>query len=77
MKSVPVVEAKANFSAILSSVSAGEEVAITRHGKVIARIVPEKPLTAAEVFKPFWASGDFDVEAPSDLTAEAVPSLSE
>lgn len=75
MKSVPVVKAKANFSAILSSVSAGEEVAITRHGKVIARIVPEKLQSAADIFKGYWDSNDFDLETPTDPIAEPVDSL--
>ncbi len=30
MKSVPVVEAKARFSALLAEVEAGEEIAVTR-----------------------------------------------
>lgn len=75
MKSITVVEAKANFSAILNSVSAGEEVAITRHGKVIARIVPEKLPSAADIFKPYWDNNDFDVATPPDSVAEPVAAL--
>jgi prevent-host-death family protein len=38
MHTVPIVEAKAGFSALIARVEAGEEVAITRHGKVVARL---------------------------------------
>ena len=42
MKSVSVVEAKAHFSALLAEVEAGGQVAVMRHGKVVARLVPEQ-----------------------------------
>lgn len=41
MKTVQASEAKAKFSALLSEVERGEVIEITRHGKTIARIVPE------------------------------------
>lgn len=41
MKTVPITEAKARFSALLGDVERGNTVSITRHGKTIARIVPE------------------------------------
>lgn len=53
MRSVPVVEAKARLSALLAAVEAGEEVAITRHGKVVARLAPDSPQMAADLFHPF------------------------
>lgn len=39
MKTVPVFEAKNRFSELLASVERGEEVAITRRGVAVARIV--------------------------------------
>jgi prevent-host-death family protein len=33
MRTVQVVEAKAKFSALIVAVEAGEEIAITRHGR--------------------------------------------
>ncbi|GLS34219.1 prevent-host-death family protein [Mesorhizobium albiziae] len=41
MKTIQASEAKAKFSALLSEVERGEVIEITRHGKTIARIVPE------------------------------------
>ncbi|MGC5779041.1 type II toxin-antitoxin system Phd/YefM family antitoxin [Methylobacterium sp. NFXW15] len=75
MKSVPVVEAKAHFSALLAEVEAGAEIAVTRHGKVIARIVPDHPQSAADIFRDFWPDADeIDLIKPEDRPAEPVAS---
>ncbi|WP_265516647.1 type II toxin-antitoxin system Phd/YefM family antitoxin [Nitratireductor luteus] len=49
MKTVPATEAKAKFSALLSDVERGEIVSITRHGRTIARMVPEESKRPEEV----------------------------
>ena len=41
MREVGVLEAKTHFSSLLDEVERGEEVAITRHGRRIARLVAE------------------------------------
>ncbi len=51
MKSFQVVEAKAKFSSMLSMVEDGQTVAITRHGKIVAKLVPEKSKTAGDLFR--------------------------
>jgi len=40
MREVGAFEAKNTLSALLDLVESGEEVTITRHGKVVARLVP-------------------------------------
>ncbi|MFB9984711.1 type II toxin-antitoxin system Phd/YefM family antitoxin [Mesorhizobium newzealandense] len=76
MKSITVVEAKSRFSALLAEVEAGEEIAVTRHGKVIARLVPDHPRVAADAFRDFWADADeIDLVAPDDKQAEHETSL--
>jgi prevent-host-death family protein len=40
---VSATEAKARILALLDQVEAGEEVEITRHGRLIARLVPARP----------------------------------
>ena len=75
MRSVQIVEAKAKFSSLLAAVEAGEEIAITRHGRVVARLVPDTPRMAADLFRPFWEEPDIDLEAPADLVAEPVAPL--
>jgi len=75
MKRIAVVEMKGHLSALLAKVERGEEFAITRHGRVIARLVPDVPRMAADAFRPFWMESDIDLEAPPDQPAEAVPAL--
>lgn len=75
MRSVAVVELKAHLSSLLAEVEGGDEIAITRHGRVIARLVPDAPRMAAEVFRPFWLEGDIDLETPADAQAEPVDSI--
>lgn len=44
MRIVGAFEAKTHLSALLEEVERGEEVVITRHGKAVARLVPEARL---------------------------------
>jgi prevent-host-death family protein len=41
MKHIQASEAKAKFSELLDQVEQGETITITRHGKVIAHILPD------------------------------------
>ena len=43
MLEVGAFEAKNKLGSLLDRVESGEEVVITRHGKAIARLVPNKP----------------------------------
>ena len=40
MRTVSMAEAKAHLSELLSTVEAGEEILITRHGRAVARVSP-------------------------------------
>ncbi len=40
MRTAGIFEAKQKFSSLVDAVEAGEEVQITRHGKVVARMLP-------------------------------------
>jgi prevent-host-death family protein len=75
MKTFTVVEAKSRFSALLAEVESGTEIAVTRHGKIVARLVPAHPIMAADAFRDFWTGEDFDLQAPKDVPAEDVTSL--
>ena len=46
VRSVTATEAKARILALLDEVEAGEEVEITRHGRLVARLVPARGATA-------------------------------
>lgn len=41
-RSVTATEAKAHLLALLDEVESGEEIEITRHGRLVARIVPTR-----------------------------------
>ena len=41
-RTVTATEAKARLLALLDEVEAGEEVSITRHGRLVARLVPTR-----------------------------------
>jgi prevent-host-death family protein len=49
MREIPASDAKARFSELLDKVEHGETIVITRHGRVIARIVPEASVRQKEV----------------------------
>ena len=74
-RSVPVVQAKARFSALLAEVEAGAEVRITRRGRTVARLVPEAATCAASLFEPFWRGDCPGIEAPDDAAPEPVAAI--
>jgi prevent-host-death family protein len=47
MQTIAASEAKTHFLRILDDVEQGKSVVVTRHGKAIARIVPEIPSDGA------------------------------
>jgi prevent-host-death family protein len=49
MSKVTAFEAKTRFGELLDRVSRGDEIVITRHDKVVARLVPEGPRRLDEV----------------------------
>lgn len=48
MHDVALFEAKNRLSELINRVQAGEEIAITRRGKVVARLVPPGPAQAGQ-----------------------------
>ncbi len=48
MREVQSTEAKARFAEILRNVEQGETIAITRHGKTVAHLVPARDQEQAE-----------------------------
>ena len=49
MRTLPSSNAKARFAELLDDVERGETVVITRHGRPVARIVPEAGRRRAEI----------------------------
>jgi prevent-host-death family protein len=51
MREIQSSEAKTHLPQLLDAVERGETIVITRHGRAIARIVPEVDQRQAEIFK--------------------------
>ena len=49
MREIQASEAKTHLPSLLDDVERGETIVITRHGRAIARLVPEATLQQAEV----------------------------
>ncbi len=49
MITIGAFEAKTHLSSLLDKVQAGEEIVITRHGKPVARMVPEAAVANDEL----------------------------
>jgi prevent-host-death family protein len=49
MKTATVRELRNHYADLLRRVQAGEEIAISQRGKIVARLVPEKPASPAKV----------------------------
>jgi len=71
MEVVSVSYAKAHFSALLSRVEQGEEFAITKRGKVVAKLVPVR--TAAQTLERVWAMGGLDLPDNLSASSKATP----
>jgi prevent-host-death family protein len=67
---VSVAEAKAKFSELVKRAEGGEEIAVTRHGKVVARLVPpvqepkERSSLNGAMAGKIWIADDFDELGP-------------
>jgi len=49
MQTIQASEAKTHFLRILDDVEQGKSVIVTRHGKPVARIIPEAPIDTERV----------------------------
>ena len=49
MREIPASEAKTHFARLLSAAARGETIAITRHGRRVARLVPDEDGRRARV----------------------------
>ncbi|HEV2100402.1 MAG TPA: type II toxin-antitoxin system prevent-host-death family antitoxin [Stellaceae bacterium] len=70
MREIQASEAKTHLPQILDEVERGETVIITRHGRAIARIVPEALLRQAEIDQAIAGLGDLRRRAGKIAVAE-------
>jgi len=72
MKSVSIAEAKTSLSELIDQLSAEDEITITRHGQVVARLVPvtRSRLHGHSITEPLPLSKETmpaDLDMPTDL----------
>lgn len=72
MRTLTLAETKAHLSAVVDQVQAGEEVVITRRGRRVARIVPERNLDADEARALLEELRDFVRAQPEQRTPASV-----
>lgn len=65
MRTIKINQAEASFSALLAAVEAGDEVAITRYGRVVARMIPGARRAASTPPQPRWGDSRMLLEAQS------------
>jgi prevent-host-death family protein len=70
MKHIKSSEAKARFSELLDDVEQGETITITRHGKVIAHILPDADYRQARAKKAIEEIMEARKTAPRVTTEE-------
>ena len=71
MREVRFSDAKAHLSELLSEVERGETLVITRHGRAIARLVPEGNQRRADVLSTMERLAEFRKTMPS-VSAEDI-----
>ena len=64
MREIQASDAKAHLAALLDDVERGESLVITRHGRAIARLVPEADRRGAEVIKALQRLDGFRTTMP-------------
>ena len=73
MQTIQASEAKTKFLSILDEVERGESVLITRHGKPIARIVPEAEIDRERVERAIEGSMPSGSESESSRSRRFSP----
>jgi len=77
MREVQSSDAKAHLPQLLSDVERGETIVITRHGRAIARLVPEAEQRAGEVQRTMEQIAAFRKTMPSMTVPEILAARNE
>jgi prevent-host-death family protein len=72
MREVQSSDAKAHLPQLLSEVERGETIVITRHGRAIARLVPEAEQRAKDVARTMEQIANFRQTMPSMAVSEVL-----
>jgi antitoxin (DNA-binding transcriptional repressor) of toxin-antitoxin stability system len=70
MKTASVRELRQNFGSLLTWLEEGQEIQITMRRRVVARLVPDRPKSAAKVRMPDFAARLKKIHGEKVLSAE-------
>lgn len=68
MRTIQISDAETSFHRLIAAVEAGEELALTRHGRVVARMLPGIPCDASASSRRRW--GDVRAIEQAHFTLE-------
>lgn len=74
MRIIHVNQAETSFHALLAAAEAGEEIALTRHGRVVARLLPGI-LQSVAAPRPRWGETRIALDAPPGIATEPITPL--
>ena len=77
MREIAASEAKTHLPRLLDDVERGETFVITRHGRAIARLVPEHDRRREEIAEAISAIKRFQRQAPSATIEEIISARDE
>lgn len=75
MKTASVRDLRQKFGSLLTWLKEGHEIQITMHRRVVARLVPDRPESAAKVRMPDFAARLKKIHGEQVLSAEAAQTI--
>jgi antitoxin (DNA-binding transcriptional repressor) of toxin-antitoxin stability system len=75
MKTASVRELRQNFGSLMAWIEEGEEIQITMHRRVVARLVPEQPKSRAKVKMPDFAARLKRIHGGKVISAESAEAI--
>ena len=73
MRTLPITEAEATIHSLFAAVEAGQEIALTRHGRVVAHLLPGARRTASPHAR--WGEARMALESPQGIATELLSPL--
>jgi antitoxin (DNA-binding transcriptional repressor) of toxin-antitoxin stability system len=75
MKTASVRELRQNFGSLLTWLEEGQEIQITMRRRIVARLVPDRPKSAAKVRMPNFAARLKKIHGEKVLSAEETQAI--
>jgi antitoxin (DNA-binding transcriptional repressor) of toxin-antitoxin stability system len=73
MRTVPITEAEVTIHSLFAAVEAGQEIALTRHGRVVVNLLPGA--RQPDSLHVRWGEARMALEAPPGMATELLSPL--